>query len=863
MDAEKIVQDLTRRFSAPLPEFYNRRIVFWHDEDQKFESQIDDLELNNVKIIKLTGSNQFAVKKLLTIEDTTSNYLVYCPIYYDSPEKNWLINIELYSGEPFRADIYTAWMDEIGLVQSPNYRELIKRYSKFFNAKERRNKIIAMADKIEKPAHIHLAVMAAICGVKEISPNAIIRSVLEAGLVNDENSVYQSFINYEVDTAFWQLISQGTGYKNTSLAELAAHILLTATTRTMNKDNLAGLERFISIPHQSFCFDFVSEWIHCDEYDSYRVLAEAIEEELKLFNRFNSLNIEAIYDTEVFPCISSIILIKLMTDIKNQIIPSELILTSNEKRRTMLWYKDVSCYYEGLIAIAYMQGFFTDHAAGFHIAEAKEIWKAYTSDYYKMDQYYRQFHCAFQKSLTVSNDMLDDLFKHVADKVEALYSGWYLTQLSDNWTSVSGEDLEKHGYIPDIKRQVNFYSDHISSADSRIFVIISDALRYEVAVSLSEQLRRETQSEVSIDSMCGIYPTITPFGMAALLPHNELTAELKNDKLVVLADGQPTDSLSREKVLKTADENSVALQYKNIIGMKRAERSELVKGMNVVYIYHDKIDETSHTSETSVFSACETAIDEIKNMVRIIANEFGGARIYITADHGFLYTYSPLTEDDKVSKESWNGNEVNYSRRHSIMRGETKPEYLQPIKFLNGKTEFSAYAPKGNVRIKTYGSGLNFVHGGMSLQEMVVPLIDYHFLRNDYKQYRKNKSQIDTKPVEITLLSANRKISNMIFSLNFFQKDAVGDNREAAVYSIYFTDSTGTVVSDTAKIIADKISSDAQERTFRCNFNLKSMQFDSKEIYYLVIANEDGVQMPQREEFQIDIAFAVDEFNFF
>ena len=165
--------------------------------------------------------------------------------------------------------------------------------------------------------------------------------------------------------------------------------------------------------------------------------------------------------------------------------------------------------------------------------------------------------------------------------------------------------------------------------------------------------------------------------------------------------------------------------------------------------------------------------------------------------------------------------------------------------------------------MKTYGSGLNFVHGGMSLQEMVVPLIEYHFLRNDYKQYRKNKSQFDTKPVEITLLSANRKISNMIFSLNFFQKDAVGDNREAAVYSIKFTDSTGTVVSDTAKIIADKTSSDAQERTFRCNFNLKSMQFDSKETYYLVITNEDDNQMPQREEFQVDIAFAVDEFNFF
>ena len=36
-----------------------------------------------------------------------------------------------------------------------------------------------------------------------------------------------------------------------------------------------------------------------------------------------------------------------------------------------------------------------------------------------------------------------------------------------------------------------------------------------------------------------------------------------------------------------------------------------------------------------------------------IFNDFGGANILITADHGFLYTYSPLTEDDKVDKTSF------------------------------------------------------------------------------------------------------------------------------------------------------------------------------------------------------------------
>ena len=691
----------------------------------------------------------------------------------------------------------------------------------------------------------------------------MIRAVLKAGLDAGSNSLYQDFVNYGADTAFWQLIAQATGYRDTKLDELAAHILLTAATRTMNSECLAGLERLISIAHQAFCYDFVSEWLRSEDYGSLRSIAESVEDELRLFDRFCALTMEDLYDTEVFPCISTILLMKLMQDIDHEIIPSEQIKTCMEKRRTMVWYKQVANYYEGLAAIADMHRFFLEHSAGFHLANAKEIWNAYESDYYKMDSYYRQFHYVFQESLKSSNDLLDDLFKRVADRVEALYSGWYLEQLSDNWTNVAGEPLERYGYIPEIQRVENFYADNIASADSRVFVIISDALRYEVAVTLSEELRRETQSEVEIRSMCGIFPTITPFGMAALLPHQELTAVIKNERLAVLADGQSTESTNRDKVLKSANPNSIALQLKPLLGMKRAERCELVKGMEVVYLYHNRIDDTAHTSETDVFSACRTAIEEIKNMIRIIVNDFGGARVLVTADHGFLYTYSPLTEDAKVSKSGWNGNEVDYSRRYCIMKANAQPEYLQPVRFLDGTTEFSAFAPKGNVRIKTSGSGLNFVHGGMSLQEMVVPLIDYHFLRNANKQYIKNRAQIDTKPVELLLLSASRKICNMIFSLNFFQKDAVGDNREAASYKLYFTDAAGTVVSDIVRIIADKTSQDAQERTFRCNFNLKSMQFDSKAVYYLVISDENGLQVPKREEFQIDIAFAVDEFNFF
>lgn len=473
---------------------------------------------------------------------------------------------------------------------------------------------------------------------------------------------------------------------------------------------------------------------------------------------------------------------------------------------------------------------------------------------------------------------LDDLFKHVVDKVEGLYTHWFLGELGNNWSDVCADELATYGKVLEVPQQEDFYRSRIQTSDTKVFVIISDAMRYEVAATMADQLQRETQSKVSISSMQSIFPSTTKFGMAALLPHKELTVEVWNDILTVLADGQSTASTYRERVLKTEDSASVALKYNEIIAMKRAERSALVKGMDVVYIYHDTIDEASHTSDTAVFAACDKAISELKNLVRIIVNEFGGTNILITADHGFLYTYSPLKEEDKVDKRGFfDVNVTNsditkkesikrcveYGRRYAIMQKGVQPDYLMPVKFLGGNTEFDGFAPRESIRIKMNGGGMNFVHGGISLQEMVVPVIEYHYLRNDSMEYRRNKQKYDTKPVTVNLLSANRKISNMIFSLNFYQKDAVSTNREAAIYQVYFTDEDGKQISDIQKIIADKTSDNGAERTFRCQFNLKSLKYSNTATYYLVIADEQGLQMPQREPFQIDIAFAVDEFDFF
>lgn len=865
MDTDSINEKLNQRFAAPLPEFYQRRIIFWYDPDREFADLLGNIELENAKLVCLTGRNMFQVKELLNVDDTTSNYLIYDPLQYEKPEEDWLLDIKIYS-EEFRADLISIWMNELCLPSTSEMRDAVKSYRLFFKAKNRREKIKTLDKVPSRSAQLHLAVMAVLAGLKEADPSGIIRAVLNGGLDEESNRIYQDFVRYGASNVFWTMVRQGTGYTADlsggmhNLQKLAEHLLLTAASRTMPTEYLASLAELISEPHQDFCFDLVSDWIQNDE-GSYYEVAESVEAALGLYQRFMKLEVKDLLDTKIFPCMDEIILTKEMTEIRDNIVDVEGIRNIVEKRRTCPWFKDVSDFYEGILQVSNMQDFYKKHSAGFHSAEPQKVWKEYTDDYYIMDTYYRKFHVHYAAGLGSYHEDLQDLFNDVCGQVENLYRNWFLGELGSNWEKVCSDELEKYGRILDIPQQTDFYKNKVARADTRIFVIISDALRYEVAAELARQIQQETQSKVELESMEGIFPTITKFGMAALLPHTELGVEMHGEELKVLADGQPTDSNYRDKILKKANPDSLALKYEDIVKAKRADRKAKVKGMKVVYIYHDTIDKASHTSDSMVFTACEETIKELKNLVNIIVNDFGATNILITADHGFLFTSDPLREEDKVDK-GVKENIAEYGRRYVITKEPDDPEYLGKVKFLDGKSGYYAYAPKENIRIKMNGSGLNFVHGGTSLQEMCVPVIEYHFFRNSSKEYLRNKNKYDTKPVEISLLSAVRKISNKIFKMNFYQKEPVGGNRKAAVYQAYFTDNTGRQVSDIVRIIADKTSDIGQERIFHCTFNLKPLKFDSRETYYLVIADENGLVL-SRDEFQIDIAFATDEFNFF
>ncbi len=865
MDIEKIQFELNRKFAEPLPDFYKRRIIFWIDEDGEFEDNIGELQLVDAKLLVLTGSNTFSVKREICYDNLSSNYLIYRP-FAISNEENWLLNVEFYSGEIFRTDRLSMWLDEMNIISTAETRRVVKKYSKFFNSEKRRTKIACLlAGRLNvKAPDIHLAVLSVICGINKININEIIRQVLRSGLDIATNKICQDIKNYRADTAFWRLVAQRFGYEEEgkSLERLSAHIVITAASMTMKKDLLIGLDRYINEIYQPTCYDFVSDWMLSKDIDTYRNIAYFVEKEIHLKKRLERCDIKDMSTIGMFPSVDECILSMLMKDIMNNIIDAPLIKSIKGERQCFAWYTEFACYYQGLEQVANMKQFYLENLENFYIVGAEKIWKEYEQRLYKMDTYYRDFHLVFTESLSASNLELDDLFKHTADIVEGLYKNWYLEKLSENWSNEIKEDFKGFGSVPSIAKQSDFYNNNISYTDGRTFVIISDALRYEVGVQLAGELKRESQARVNLTSMQATFPTITQFGMAALLPHNNLTmSHKKGGGVSVLADGTPTESNYREQILQKRNKNSICLQHNSLIKLKRPERSAMVKGKEVVYIYHDTIDESSHASDSGVFKACKTAIDEIKSLVRMIVNDFSGVRVIITADHGFLYTYNLLNESNKVSV-NYGTAEIDIGRRYAILSDVVVPEKLMPIKLIDSDMSCMGYTPKENIRIKRKGSGENFVHGGVSLQEMVVPVITYNHLRNTSKEYLKNKAKYDTTLVEVGLVSSSRKISNMIFALNFFQKEQVSDVKTESSYTVYFANAEGLQISDSQKIIASKTSEDTRERSFRCTFNLKAMNFNRLETYYLMIIEDTGVLSPQREEFNIDLAFNVGEFDF-
>jgi uncharacterized protein (TIGR02687 family) len=856
---ETIKRRLLERFTAPLPEFHKRRIVFWHDEDGEFADQVDELALPDVTLVKLTGRNNFTVKKLLSMDDLTGNYLVYDPLTYDKEQRDdWLLDVKLYS-EEFRADLVSLQMEELLVEPSSAMRKTMKVYAKFLDNKDRRAKLRRIGRSYQTPLQLHIDIMAVLCGLSGGgSAQDVIVAVLTAGLDKESNAALVNIEKFGNIDAFWQLVQKYTGYVNENdrpLGELAAHILVTALSQTMP---VKGLERYVSESCKTYCYQLVHEWQRSNDRDELLDICRYVERELCIADRFDHTGMDDLLKSDIFPAINESILKRFFMEISDHVIKVDAILEAVENRRTAAWYDLTENYVEGLYYIAKMQKFYLAHTRSFHIVEPKGLWEFYTKDAFLMDSHYRHFHYCFGNTLKAPNTFLEDALKKCSDVVENLYHEWYLKQMTDAWTRAIAGDLSMLGYVSDIPEQRHFYSRYVSMTASRagrVFVVISDALRFEVAAELSEILKRSTRGNAELEAMQAMFPSITKFGMAALLPNREISTTNKTE---VLVDGKSTiNTAKRDAILQDTNSKSVAVRYKDLLQMKKQERRNLVAGKEIVYIYHNTIDALGDKSatETKVFEACETAIHELTGMVKIITNDLSGANIFITADHGFLYTYKSLEESHKISRQTFDGEVYELGRRYALVSPETTAEYLLPVKTnrVIGGVPMKGYATQNTIRMKVQGGGENYVHGGISLQEMVVPVIVYKGMRAGYKEY------VEVQNPGLSLISESRKVSNLMFSLDFLQKKPVSDKIQPCNYTLHFTDEEGIPVSDFQTVIADRTNANDSDRVFRVRFTLKQMAFNRNKIYRLVITNNTDVA--EEVEFRIDIAF-VDDLRF-
>ena len=144
----------------------------------------------------------------------------------------------------------------------------------------------------------------------------------------------------------------------------------------------------------------------------------------------------------------------------------------------------------------------------------------------------------------------------------------------------------------------------------------------------------------------------------------------------------------------------------------------------MVYIYHNVIDNAGEHNESKVFDVAQTAVDEILTLIRKLYNNLQISNFYVTADHGFLYRRNEVEESQKYSNVvSLHPTELS---KRFVLTDDKSLQIPYTVEFTLENVsdgEYKVISPYGYDLFKTQGGGLQYVHGGASLQEIIVPVI--------------------------------------------------------------------------------------------------------------------------------------------
>lgn len=817
----------------------NRKIVFWYDDTGEFEEEIETLKLENVKVYKLKPNNLFHTKVLLEREDTDSNYLIYAPFSKPSSRENHLADTIKYSKE-FFANRASLLAIDLGI--DDKYKPVLQKYIKFFEAKDRRKRFYDLELDVYNESTIEIAILSALTKLKTANFEEVVRIVLTSGKLTD-NEYLADFKKYGLDTVFWKYISHTFDFtdEEPNLEKLLISLFLTYTEKEIHGELPKVFNKYLlskSGTVIAFMDQIMNNILYRDRFDS---LSDNVYAKINGEALFKDFSVEDIVDLDIFRFIDKKvirwIIERLLDENINASINGMDIQTLCNFREKKHFGKEYINEYRVL-----KYGFNIISQSNYKPeSDLASIIKNYDKEEYKIDTYYRKFYYYFDK---VKNQYI---FDELRELVENIYTNRYLDTIINEFNSKFSYEEVKGKY----KLQRNFFKSYVSGSKEMLVVIISDGLRYEVAKELVKKLERDKKFEkIDIEPLIGVVPSYTRLGMASLLPHKVLNID---DDYNVFVDGNPSSNLvERDKILKLAMEDSASIQYDELKKLKKEEMRNFFVGKSLVYIYHNQIDKRGESAEDEIPIACKEAIEELEELMIRVTDSVSRTKYIITADHGFIYKRNKAVESDKINSFFTKKDMIN--KRYVVSDEDyevTGTKNLLVADVLDSYDTRVITVPMASNIFKTAGGGQNYVHGGSSPQEILIPVIQVKTIRG----YKESKS------VKIALISIIPKISSLILNLDFIQQEPISDVINPVTYRISFMDESGETISNEEIYEANSKEKESAKRIFKLRFNFKNQKYNRDKKYYLVATDTATGMEAFRHEVIMDIAFA-DDFGF-
>lgn len=833
------LSQIQTRLNELFVTYGERKLIFWFDPKKEFEEDIDNgqIALNDAQLYKLAPDNQFETKRFFELEDKDNSYLIYAPFerMSDDDENNFLLSLLKYSGT-FNADRISLIMTQLNIPAE--LHAVMETYAKFFGAKSRVASFEKMmTGEIKSKEELEMTLMAVLTRANTAQLYSVIQALFVAYSA-DLNDSYEQLVRFDLAPAFWQYVARYYGYATTEQTIQSLVIAFFANTyfgQLGYQELPVGLKDYEVLDQTMAIVSFMDGVMNDSRYSEPidRLSADIY----RLINGDKLLDkapIEELIDADVFEAIHSKIIEYYIAQLTNDDLTPLINGMSLEEIVVRKQRAHFGFHYEHQYQAILNAQKLLNSVTIFNMNRFSELVKDYEDELYLIDQYYRKF--------TLHLDQIDEHanFASLQNVVEKHYKQ-FLDEIGRTWNELLS--LEERPSVLD------FY-DNYAKSKTKTVVIISDALRYEVAKEIQQSVENEKKFSTKMTTIFSVLPSVTEFGKAASLRSGQESYEYLSGNDVHV-NGLPTQGTkARDKVLKMKNPNALAITYSDVVDRSNAkELRDLFNGKEIIYLYHDQIDKTGdHGQEMQVFDAAERTVKELKAVIPYIANGANVQRFVITGDHGFIYTRSAIEEYEKIENPS-NLENDRVERRFIISDDQYDEIGIKSMRLgtaLRNNDQRYIHFSETSTIFKKAGGGQNYSHGGSSPQEMMIPVLEVNVARGSAQK----------EPVSVQLMTAKRKVVGLSVSLEFYQTEAISDSITKAQYALYFEDKHGVRISNENTYYADSTAGASSERFTNFAFEFVNRNYETNADIYLVIKNEETKVELDRVDFVIDNPFA-------